>query len=65
MTVRDALNSAINDEMKRDDNVFVIGEEVAQYQGAYKVLPARPAAILAFPQPTTHRRVHRPTDHEP
>ena len=43
MTVRDALNSAINDEMKRDDNVFVIGEEVAQYQGAYKVRPARPA----------------------
>merc|ERR1719162_1559814 len=37
MTVRDALNSAINDEMKRDDNVFVIGEEVAQYQGAYKI----------------------------
>lgn len=37
MTVRDALNSAIFDEMKRDENVFVIGEEVAQYQGAYKI----------------------------
>ena len=37
MTVRDALNSAIYDEMKRDESVFVIGEEVAQYQGAYKV----------------------------
>ncbi len=37
MTVRDALNSAIYDEMKRDESVFVIGEEVAQYQGAYKI----------------------------
>ena len=56
MTVRDALNSAIKDEMHRDGNVFVIGEEVAQYQGAYKVRPGRPAATLAAPQPTTHRR---------
>jgi hypothetical protein len=60
MTVRDALNSAINDEMKRDDNVFVIGEEVAQYQGAYKARPARPAATLAIPQPTTHRHFFEP-----
>jgi len=37
MTVRDALNSAIKDEMTRDKDVFVIGEEVAQYQGAYKI----------------------------
>ena len=37
MTVRDALNSAMNDEIKRDPKVFLIGEEVAQYNGAYKV----------------------------
>jgi len=37
MTVRDALNTALEEEIKRDDNVFVLGEEVAQYDGAYKV----------------------------
>lgn len=37
MTVRDALNSAMSDEIERDPNVFLIGEEVAQYNGAYKV----------------------------
>ena len=37
MTVRDALNSALDEEMARDDSVFIMGEEVAQYQGAYKV----------------------------
>ncbi|KAH3903361.1 probable Pyruvate dehydrogenase E1 component subunit beta, mitochondrial [Saccharomycodes ludwigii] len=37
MTVRDALNSALAEEMDRDDDVFLIGEEVAQYNGAYKV----------------------------
>eukprot|EP00466_Bigelowiella_natans_P015692 jgi/Bigna1/51931/estExt_Genewise1Plus.C_40119 len=37
MTVREALNSAIEEEMKRDDKVFLMGEEVAQYDGAYKV----------------------------
>jgi len=37
MTVREALNAAIDEEMERDKDVFVIGEEVAQYQGAYKV----------------------------
>ena len=37
MTVREALNSAMFDEMNRDPNVFVIGEEVAQYEGAYKI----------------------------
>ncbi|GEQ70381.1 hypothetical protein JCM33374_g4058 [Metschnikowia sp. JCM 33374] len=37
MTVRDALNSAIAEELDRDDDVFVMGEEVAQYNGAYKV----------------------------
>ncbi|AIN99042.1 pyruvate dehydrogenase E1 beta subunit, putative [Leishmania panamensis] len=37
MTVRDAIQSALDEELARDDKVFVIGEEVAQYQGAYKV----------------------------
>merc|ERR1712047_169560 len=37
LTVRDALNSAIDEELERDDRVFVMGEEVAQYDGAYKV----------------------------
>ena len=38
LTVRDALNSAIDEELGRDDRVFVMGEEVAQYDGAYKVI---------------------------
>lgn len=37
MTVRDAINSAIDEEMARDERVFILGEEVAQYDGAYKV----------------------------
>ncbi|CCE85574.1 Piso0_005181 [Millerozyma farinosa CBS 7064] len=37
MTVRDALNSAMAEELDRDDNVFLLGEEIAQYNGAYKV----------------------------
>jgi pyruvate dehydrogenase E1 component beta subunit len=36
-TVRDALRDAMAEEMRRDERVFVMGEEVAQYQGAYKV----------------------------
>jgi pyruvate dehydrogenase E1 component beta subunit len=37
MTVREALRDAMAEEMRRDDKVFVMGEEVAEYQGAYKV----------------------------
>jgi len=37
MTVREALNSAMAEEMRRDDDVFIMGEEVAEYQGAYKI----------------------------
>ena len=36
-TVREALRDAMSEEMRLDDNVFLMGEEVAQYQGAYKV----------------------------
>ena len=34
---RDALNEAMNEEMRRDENVYLMGEEVAEYNGAYKV----------------------------
>ena len=37
MTVREALRDAMAEEMRLDDSVFVMGEEVAEYQGAYKV----------------------------
>ncbi|GLQ57749.1 pyruvate dehydrogenase complex E1 component subunit beta [Devosia nitrariae] len=37
MTVRQALNEAMAEEMRRDKDVFVMGEEVAEYQGAYKI----------------------------
>jgi pyruvate dehydrogenase E1 component beta subunit len=37
VTVRDALRDAMAEEMRRDPDVFLMGEEVAQYQGAYKV----------------------------
>ncbi len=36
-SVRDALRDAMAEEMRRDDRVFIMGEEVAEYQGAYKV----------------------------
>jgi pyruvate dehydrogenase E1 component beta subunit len=38
MTVREALNMAMEEEMVRDEKVFILGEEVARYNGAYKVL---------------------------
>jgi len=37
ITVREALLAAMREEMQRDEKIFIIGEEVAQYQGAYKV----------------------------
>lgn len=37
MTVREALCQGLDEEMERDEDVFIMGEEVAQYQGAYKV----------------------------
>jgi pyruvate dehydrogenase E1 component beta subunit len=37
ITYREALNQALREEMSRDDRVFLMGEEVAQYNGAYKV----------------------------
>src|SRR5207237_2824062 len=37
MTVREALRDAMAEEMRRDKDVFIMGEEVAEYQGAYKI----------------------------
>ena len=37
MTVREAIRAAMSEEMRRDDAVFLMGEEVAEYEGAYKV----------------------------
>ncbi len=37
ITMREALNQALREELSRDENVFLMGEEVAAYQGAYKV----------------------------
>lgn len=37
MTVREALREAMREEMQRDENVYLMGEEVGQYQGAYKI----------------------------
>ena len=37
ITIREALRDAMAEEMVRDENVFIMGEEVAEYQGAYKV----------------------------
>jgi pyruvate dehydrogenase E1 component beta subunit len=38
MTVREALNQALEEEMIKDETVYILGEEVAQYNGAYKVI---------------------------
>ncbi|PYQ45248.1 MAG: alpha-ketoacid dehydrogenase subunit beta [Acidobacteria bacterium] len=37
LTMREALNQALKEEMTRDPNVFILGEEVGAYQGAYKI----------------------------
>lgn len=37
LTVRESLNMAMDEELEHDEKVFIIGEEVAQYDGAYKV----------------------------
>ena len=37
ITIREALNQALREEMQRDESIFLMGEEVAAYQGAYKV----------------------------
>lgn len=58
ITVRDALNQALDEELTRDPKMVVLGEEVANYDGAYKVtkglaakhnLPNKPARIIDTP----------------
>lgn len=49
MTVREGLNSALDEEMAYDDKVFIIGEEVGEYQGAYKV-SSKQVPLHIFPQ---------------
>lgn len=51
MTVRDALNQALEEELTRDEKVFLLGEEVAQYNGAYKVL-------FGISRENIQRRIH-------
>jgi len=51
MTVRDALREALSEEMERDSKVFLMGEEVGQYQGAYKVCNALRCFYLNFADP--------------
>src|SRR5687767_6062898 len=46
LTVREALRDAMTEEMRRDDKVFLMGEEVAEYQGAYKVSQDRKSTRL-------------------
>ena len=57
MTMREALRDAMAEEMRRDENVFVIGEEVAEYQGAYKVTQG---LLQEFGRPSRRRHAdHR------
>src|SRR3546814_102293 len=44
-TVREALRDAMAEDMRRDERVFVMGEEVAEYQGAYKVTTDRKIVV--------------------
>ena len=46
---REALNQAMSEEMERDDRVFLMGEEVAEYDGAYKVSQGMLDAVRAAP----------------
>jgi hypothetical protein len=48
MTVRDALNAAMEEEMLRDEKVYILGEEVARYNGAYKVGSFTPLSSCAL-----------------
>lgn len=56
MTVRDALNAAMEEEMIRDEKVFILGEEVARYNGAYKVLPVNTRMRARLPDYPRSRR---------
>ena len=55
MTVREALRDAMAEEMRRDPDVFLMGEEVAEYQGAYKVSQGLPGRVR---RPSCDRYAH-------
>ena len=59
MTVREALNSALEEEMLRDENVFIMGEEVARYNGAYKVQELKGFSSSVFKGPIGYQRSPR------
>lgn len=63
LTVRDALNQAMDEEMERDERVFILGEEVAQYDGAYKVPYHHPKCLER--EPTRVSRWLAKTDRPP
>ena len=46
MTVRDALNSTLDEEMVRDENVFILGEEVNSFCGSSSVSTPQPAVLM-------------------
>ena len=52
ITIREALNQALREEMARDEKVFLMGEEVAEYHGAYKVTKG---LLQEFGQEKRHR----------
>ena len=63
LTVREALRDAMAEEMRRDDSVFLMGEEVAEYQGAYKVEPGAARGVRRAPRDRhadLRARLHRP-----
>ena len=57
MTVREALNAAMEEEMLRDETVFILGEEVARYNGAYKVRRSRIISRIFYPLSGTRMNV--------
>ena len=75
LTMREALNQAMREEMTRDPNVFLLGEEVGAYQGAYKITQGllaqfgewrvrdTPIAEEAIAGVAVRRRLHRPAAH--
>lgn len=57
VTVRDALNQAMDEELERDERVFLLGEEVAQYDGAYKVRRRSVEDSLTHPNSSTYAEI--------
>jgi pyruvate dehydrogenase E1 component beta subunit len=59
MTVREDLNTAMDEEMTRDESVFVMGEEVARYNGAYKVVNVKLDTVMLLIHSADHKRSAR------